>query len=136
MTRVRGRPPSSSFDPALLDILRAGCGGVVRLPCGTRGEATHIRQRLHTFREVLKYENANPEWKALYSVAVRLEPGNPSVLLIGPKDRRVKDLARAAGIPLTEDLPADFEPLNGGLNTKKATLDLETKFLDDLDNLK
>jgi len=128
---ARTHAPSQSFDPALQELLRAGTIGVVRVPLDSEKQAIYYRARLNRLRAAMQKEH-HSDWAILSRACCRIDPKEPTVLIVEPRDRDFRGKIVAAGVKVTpEEAPIlsayPDEPLD-----EEAQKKLTTKFLKSL----
>jgi hypothetical protein len=106
--RVRNRRtlPLASYDPRLKALLLKAVHERVEIGFESKGEATKMRQTLHTYRSTARSHfgpTAPEEWEPLYRTLVRLEQrGKLWFVVAMPRESEFSDKLDALGIQPAE----------------------------------
>jgi len=99
MTKPKSRFPSSSFSPYLHALLREGSEREIPVKCDNAKEAIYLRHRLNTLRSVLRKEDF-PQWDEYCRAGCYIDPKNPTVLVVKPRDSVFEKKIEDAGVQL------------------------------------
>ena len=102
MSKQKSRFPVSSFGSDLQAVLREGAEKELRLTFPTDKIATRFMHRINSLRSAMRKEG-HRDWEQYYRAGIYKDRGNPSVVIIAPRDYEFKETIQKAGVQTVDD---------------------------------
>lgn len=96
--------PVSSFGAELQATLRKGAQQELEIRFDTPALAIRFRQRINALRKALKDSN-HADWEQMYRCGVYIDPKDPRILRLAPRDSEFRSFLQAAGVGVEAPLP-------------------------------